>query len=329
MMNRRTLIGAVAASAALPLLNRVVSAQTSPKTRNVVFVHGLFADGSCWSKVIARLQQKGVNCTSVQNPLTSLHEASEAARRAIAAQPGPTVLVGHSFSGMIVSDVGVDPKVTALVYVAARAPDAGEDYTALAKNYPTPPATAGIVFNDDWGQLSEKAFLHDFAGDLPPEEALVLYAVQQPFKKSLTTEKTTNAACAPSRPSMPYPPKTGRSIPTWSASWRSEWVRRRSRSRREAYLLGIIELTTAALLAAGAFIPILSALGSLMGIGTFAITWSFFFSTPGVVKWSVSTDPIAWNLTGEFLYKDVVLLCVCIVLFLASLPKKVVPLRSN
>src|SRR5215510_9896558 len=99
--------------------------------------------------------------------------------------------------------------------------------------------------------------------------------------------------------------------------------------RVEAYLLGIIELTTAALLAAGAFIPILSALGSLMGLGTFAITWSFFFSTPGVVKWSVSTDPIAWNLTGEFLFKDVVLLCVCIVLFLASLPRKVVPLRSN
>jgi pimeloyl-ACP methyl ester carboxylesterase len=194
MMNRRKLIGAAAAGAALPLLNRVASAQTSPKTKNVVFVHGLFADGSCWSRVIARLQQKDVNCTSVQNPLTSLHEASEAARRVIAAQPGPTVLVGHSFSGMIVTDVGVDPKVTALVYVAARAPDAGEDYTALANNYPTPPAAAGIAFNDDWGQLSEEAFLHDFAGDLPREEARVLYAAQQPFKKSLTTEKTTNAA---------------------------------------------------------------------------------------------------------------------------------------
>jgi len=80
--------------------------------------------------------------------------------------------------------------------------------------------------------------------------------------------------------------------------------------RGEAYLLGIVGLTTAAILAAGAFIPLQSALGSLMGIGTFAITWSFFFSTPGVVKWSVSTDPIAWNLTGEFLFKDVVLLCV-------------------
>src|SRR6267154_5852290 len=149
MMNRRTLIGAAAAVAAFPVLNRVASAQTSlktknaqtsPKTKNVVFVHGLFADGSCWSKVIARLQQKGINCTSVQNPLTSLHEASEAARRAIAAQPGPTVLVGHSFSGMIVTDVGVDPKVTALVYVAARAPDAGEDYTAshLAATFTSP-----------------------------------------------------------------------------------------------------------------------------------------------------------------------------------------------
>ncbi|MGB6288121.1 MAG: alpha/beta hydrolase, partial [Xanthobacteraceae bacterium] len=179
MMNRRTLIGAAAASATVPLLNRVASAQTSPKTKNVVFVHGLFADGSCWSKVIARLQQKGINCTSVQNPLTSLREASEATRRAIVAQSAPTVLVGHSFSGMIVSEVGLDPKVTALVYVAARAPDAGEDYMALAKNYPTPPATAGIVFNEDWGQLSEQAFLHDFAGDLPLEEARVLYAVQQ------------------------------------------------------------------------------------------------------------------------------------------------------
>src|ERR1700720_3940946 len=149
MMNRRTLIGAFAAGAALPLLNQVASSQPSPKTKNVVFVHGLFADGSSWSKVIARLQQNGINCTSVQNPLTSLREASEATRRAIAAQSAPTVLVGHSFSGMIVSEAGLDPKVTALVYVAARAPDAGEDYTALAKNYPRPRATAGIVFNEE------------------------------------------------------------------------------------------------------------------------------------------------------------------------------------
>jgi uncharacterized membrane protein YkgB len=99
--------------------------------------------------------------------------------------------------------------------------------------------------------------------------------------------------------------------------------------RGEAYLLGVIELATAMLLVAGAFVPVLSTIGSLMGVGTFVITWSFFFTTPGVVKWSLSTDPIAWNLTGEFLYMDIVLLCVCLVLLLASLPKTVVPLRTN
>jgi uncharacterized membrane protein YkgB len=98
--------------------------------------------------------------------------------------------------------------------------------------------------------------------------------------------------------------------------------------RGEAYLLGVVELCIAALLAAGAFSPILSAIGSLMGVLTFAVTWSFFFTTPGVVKWSVSTDPIAWNLTGEFIFKDIVLLCVCAVLFLASLPQSVVRSRA-
>jgi uncharacterized membrane protein YkgB len=88
--------------------------------------------------------------------------------------------------------------------------------------------------------------------------------------------------------------------------------------RGEANLLGCVELITAALLALGAFNPFISALGSLMGVMTYLITWSFFFTTPGVVKWSLSTDPIAWNLTGEFLFKDVVLLCVCLVLLLAS-----------
>lgn len=97
--------------------------------------------------------------------------------------------------------------------------------------------------------------------------------------------------------------------------------------RGEAYVLGVTEFVIAALLAAGAFIPILSALGSLMGVVTFAVTWSFFFTTPGVVKWSISTDPMAWNLAGEFLFKDVVLFCVCVVLLLASLPQVVTRLR--
>jgi uncharacterized membrane protein YkgB len=99
--------------------------------------------------------------------------------------------------------------------------------------------------------------------------------------------------------------------------------------RGEADVLGVVELTIAALLAAGAFSPTLSALGALMGVGTFAVTWSFFFTTPGVVRWSWSTDPMAWNLTGEFLFKDIVLLCVCIVLLLASLPQSVIRSRGE
>jgi uncharacterized membrane protein YkgB len=99
--------------------------------------------------------------------------------------------------------------------------------------------------------------------------------------------------------------------------------------RGEAYLLGVVELTIAALLAAGAANAWLSALGALMGVVTFLITWSFFFTTPGVVKWSLSSDPIAWNLAGEFLFKDVVLLSVCLVLFLASLPREVLTARGK
>ncbi|UGY01268.1 DUF417 family protein [Bradyrhizobium quebecense] len=94
--------------------------------------------------------------------------------------------------------------------------------------------------------------------------------------------------------------------------------------RGEAYVLGVTEFGIAVLLAAGAFSPILSAIGALMGVITFAVTWSFFFTTPGVVKWSLSTDPMAWNLAGEFLFKDIVLLCVCLVLLLASLPRSIV-----
>jgi pimeloyl-ACP methyl ester carboxylesterase len=191
-MNRRTFVATVAAAAAAPLLPAL--AQTPPKTRNAVLVHGLFADGSCWSEVIPRLQAAGMNVTSVQNPLTTLEEAVASARRALALQDGPTVLVGHSFSGMIVTEAGVDPKVTALVYVAARAPDAGEDYTALAKKFPTPPASAGIVWPGDWAQLSEAAFLRDFAGDLPADKARALYAVQAPFNRALLAGKTTHAA---------------------------------------------------------------------------------------------------------------------------------------
>jgi pimeloyl-ACP methyl ester carboxylesterase len=195
MMNRRAFSTLLAGAAASLISTRGMAANaTAEKARNVVLVHGLFADGSSWSEVIPRLQAAGLNVTSVQNPLTTLPEAVASAESVLARQDGPTVLVGHSFSGMIVTEAGVHPNVSALVYVAARAPDAGEDYTALAKTYPTPPASAGIVFDGDQGRLSEEAFLRDFAGDLPEAKAKVLYAVQEPFHKALLTGKTTHAA---------------------------------------------------------------------------------------------------------------------------------------
>jgi pimeloyl-ACP methyl ester carboxylesterase len=194
MISRRKFTTALAATTATTLMPRLVRAASAPAAHNVVLVHGLFADGSCWSEVIGRLQPAGLNVTSVQNPLTTLDDAVAETQRVLERQDGPTVLVGHSFSGMIVTEAGFDPKVSAVVYVAARAPDAGEDYTALAKKFPTPPASAGIVFDGDEGRLTEAAFLRDFAGDLPEAQAKVLYAVQQPFHKALLLGKTKHAA---------------------------------------------------------------------------------------------------------------------------------------
>jgi pimeloyl-ACP methyl ester carboxylesterase len=193
-MDRRTFMGLTSATAASSLLSPPALAQTGPSAKNVVLVHGLFADGSSWSEVIPRLQAAGLSVTSVQNPLTALPEAVDAALRVLERQNGPTVLAGHSFSGMIVTDAGMHQNVSALVHVAARAPDAGEDYTALAKNFPMPPASAGIIFDGDEGRLSEEAFLSDFAGDLPEAKARALFAVQWPFNRALLTGKTTHAA---------------------------------------------------------------------------------------------------------------------------------------
>ena len=95
---------------------------------------------------------------------------------------------------MVISEVGVDPVVSALVYVAARAPDANEDFPALAAKFPTPPASAGLVKSDGFAQLSEEAFIRDFAGDLDPVRARTLYAVQAPISTALFTGRTTVAA---------------------------------------------------------------------------------------------------------------------------------------
>src|SRR3954466_14387849 len=164
------------------------------QARNVVLVHGAWADGSSWSEVIARLQAAALHVTAVQNPLTSLADAVAETRRALALQDGPTVLVGHSWSGTLVSEAGMDPHVTALVYVAARAPDAGEDFVALSGKFPTMPVRAGVQDHDGYTKLSEDAFLKYFANGVEHKKAKVLYAEQQPTAASLFGERTSVAA---------------------------------------------------------------------------------------------------------------------------------------
>jgi pimeloyl-ACP methyl ester carboxylesterase len=194
MIDRRTFSAALLTGAAATLLSTRARADNPPGVRRVVLVHGAFADGSCWTDVIVRLQRAGVTATSVQNPLTSLADDVEATRRILALQDGPTVLVGHSWAGTVISEAGADPKVSALVYVAARAPDAGEDYAALSSRFPTPPANAGMVRANGFAQLSEEAFLRDFAGDVDPVRARALYAVQGRISGTLFASKTTQAA---------------------------------------------------------------------------------------------------------------------------------------
>jgi pimeloyl-ACP methyl ester carboxylesterase len=168
--------------------------RSSQAVRNVVLVHGAYADGSSWIEVIERLQREGMTVTAVQNPLSSLAEDVAYTRRILALQDGPTILAGHSFAGTVITEAGIDPVVVGLVYVAARAPDAGEDYSALAQRFPAPPASAGLIFTDGFGGLSEPAFMADFANGLDPLKARALYAVQGRVSETLFSERVTAAA---------------------------------------------------------------------------------------------------------------------------------------
>ncbi|MGE0778980.1 alpha/beta fold hydrolase [Mycolicibacterium sp.] len=199
-VSRRTFVKAVGVAGVAVAAGTAGVAQAQPavaptRAAGVVLVHGLYADGSSWLEVIPYLQSAGLAVAAVQNPLTTLADAVAETRRVLALQPGPVVLVGHSWSGTLVSEVGDDPAVSALVYIAARAPDAGEDFPALARQFPTPPASAGVVVTPDgYAQLSEAAFLNDFAGGVPPERARALYAVQGRNRTTLPGERTTTAA---------------------------------------------------------------------------------------------------------------------------------------
>jgi pimeloyl-ACP methyl ester carboxylesterase len=212
MIDRRAFTTVLAAGAVTSMLGLHNEARAAVPARNVVLVHGLYADGSSWSDVIVPLQAAGMRVTAVQNPLTSFADDVAATRRALAMQEGPTVLAAHSYGGMVATEAGVDPKVSALVYVAARAPDAGEDYAALAKRFPTPPASAGLVKSGDFLLLNEDAFLSDFANGVNPVKARELYAVQAPNVATLSSTAKTTVAAWRSKPSWYAVSKQDRTI---------------------------------------------------------------------------------------------------------------------
>jgi pimeloyl-ACP methyl ester carboxylesterase len=171
------------------------SAAAAPPIKNIVLVHGAFADGSSWAKVIPLLQARGFNVTAVQNPLTSLADDVAATRRALTRQEGPAILVGHSWAGVVITEAGVDPKVAGLVYVAAFAPDQGETVGELGKPYPPPPAVSSpLVDKEGFLSLSTDAVVKHFASDLPEKEARVVAATQGPIAGSAFGAQVSSVA---------------------------------------------------------------------------------------------------------------------------------------
>jgi pimeloyl-ACP methyl ester carboxylesterase len=163
--------------------------------KNIVLVHGAWADGSCWSKVIPLLQAKGLNVVTVQNPLTSIAEDVIATNRMINTQKGPVILVGHSYGGAVITEAGNHPQVAGLVYVAAFAPDEGETCGGLAQRFPTTPLFSEInPIADGFLLLTEKGVFEDFAQDLPVEEKRTMVATQAATQSALLSTPITKAA---------------------------------------------------------------------------------------------------------------------------------------
>jgi len=163
--------------------------------RNIVLVHGAFADGSSWSKVIPLLQAKGLHVVAAQNPLTSFADDVAATKRAVALQDGPVLLVGHSYGGVVITEAGNDPKVAGLVYVAAVAPSDGESLASVSKTFP--PAPLGSELRPDaegFLTVTQKGIAEDFAQDLPDKEKQILTATQGPTAASLFGATITTAA---------------------------------------------------------------------------------------------------------------------------------------
>jgi len=177
------------------LLLAAASGTALANSKTVVLVHGAFADGSSWNRVIDRLQRQHIEVIAVQLPLTSLKEDVAATQRAIARAHGDVVLVGHSWGGTVISEAGNDARVKSLVYVAAFAPDSGQSTADLAGSYPAPPGSAGIAKTaDGFLYLPAKSVREDFAPDIKASEQSTLTVTQGPIRADAFAQKVTHAA---------------------------------------------------------------------------------------------------------------------------------------
>ena len=192
MINPLRCFVAVVLAASLPAF-----AQTKPvkaPVRNVVLVHGAFADGAGWRGVYDELTKRGYRVTVVQNPLTSLADDVAATRRAIARAEGPLILVGHSWGGTVITEAGVDPKVAGLVYVSALSPDAEETTAQQYEGFVTPPEFVLETHTDGFGFVKPENFKAGFAADTSDADAAFMRDSQVPIAMSSFATKLTNAA---------------------------------------------------------------------------------------------------------------------------------------
>jgi pimeloyl-ACP methyl ester carboxylesterase len=164
------------------------------KTKDVILVHGAWADGSSWSKVIPLLEHRGIHVTAVQLPLTSVADDVATVNRAIALASGPLLLVGHSYAGIVITEAGNDEKVSGLVYISAFAPEAGQSVSTLNALVPITPVIANIRLNSGFLSITTEGFRADFAQDLSDTEKQVLAVTQGPIAEvALGTPATAPA----------------------------------------------------------------------------------------------------------------------------------------
>jgi pimeloyl-ACP methyl ester carboxylesterase len=190
-------IAAIAAAAALSTAISANAADTIPQNqsvKNVVLVHGAFADGSGWKGVYDNLTKRGYRVTIVQNPLTSLKDDVAATKRALERQNGPVILVGHSWGGTVITEAGIDAKVSGLVYVSALSPDAGETTAQQYEGFA--PASELVIetTKDGFGYVSPAKFKAGFAHDVSDAEAAFMSSSQVPINMSAFGTKLENAA---------------------------------------------------------------------------------------------------------------------------------------